>query len=623
MRALLNRYVRSLAERESGSRAPEHLQDLGTYLDWLLRRLGYTIHYQAFKHDGIERRKSAGRMQWGCDILASKPDPDGELRVYRFVLKKGELSRAQWLPETPGSMVNDLWLAAGKSASFDDGHAQSGECERITVVAVHNGDFDTEDLGDSRSQLCKRIKDKYDVDVQWWDANQLVEISLASPTEGESQGLEELADASLFPPESRPFIRLTLDSVVKLDTADPFDYSAVDRLLDVCLHNEKDREITPLRLYRTLSELSLFVGMLSVQTRRKDHGNTLPVLDTIERVLCRALSVLSLIPPKGGDRYRKRIQSVLDGLVGQYVQTATSLLGRLDELLDVPDGLALPLPSERVDYPLRALRFSGYLSTAGLALLDQNRRDEAELFASAVERLWQNNEGGCISPVTDDQIIETIGAFELLLRAGRADFVGKIAGHFVGRLAVRTQLGFPLPGLWQRASVPMSSFDLNVLIEAHSRGRQAALPTFEDGASTLLPLAIYVAHRFGTIEDDGILRPFLQEEQKSVQGHLFSRGPAVHAESWQPPEDAAQEWYRHGIFSRGVCKVHTLQKGAADLAQDFEAYHVPLPRSPAERDWGLVVVDRMAWKLWRTPPSAANLIRLVQMAIQPADSEDA
>ena len=57
---LLQRYVRSLLEREQQSNAPNRLQDLGTFMDWLLRRKSYVVRRRVFRYQGTERLKLSG-----------------------------------------------------------------------------------------------------------------------------------------------------------------------------------------------------------------------------------------------------------------------------------------------------------------------------------------------------------------------------------------------------------------------------------------------------------------------------------------------------------------------------------------------------------------------------------
>lgn len=189
-------------------------------------------------------------------------------------------------------------------------------------------------------------------------------------------------------------------------------------------------------------------------------------------------------------------------------------------MLDLPYGLAFPAPGEVINYPLRALRLSSYLATAGLSLvfaaLEQPKqkkaqaqaeaqRAEARKIATSLVTLWEHNQGGCLSPVTDDQIIDISLAWELWLR-----------------------------------------LDMR-----------------------------------------------------------------------QPPPDAANEWYTQGIEDRGTCKVFDLGADVGAFIKDFEAFNRPIPDSPAEA-MGRPIVDRIAWKLWRTPAPMALFVKLMAALVPKA-----
>jgi hypothetical protein len=79
----------------------------------------------------------------------------------------------------------------------------------------------------------------------------------------------------------------------------------------------------------------------------------------------------------------------------------------------------------------------------------------------------------------------------------------------------------------------------------------------------------------------------------------------VHLEASQPPPDAASEWYSHELTLRGVRSHFDLSFGLAVFSATFRAFSRVLRCSPAT-EWGLPVVDRMAWKRWRTPPPYGN-----------------
>lgn len=186
------------------------------------------------------------------------------------------------------------------------------------------------------------------------------------------------------------------------------------------------------------------------------------------------------------------------------------------------------------------------------------------------------------------------------------------------RLRWMKDLGLPLPALYQHARVPPDDEDLHVLAETHLRGWLEAPPAFNDHGSTILPLVLYLAHRRGGSVDASDVASFTPPAPGDLQTEAGSPGAKVSAEasvpgrperlvylqSWRPPEDAADEWYVQEIRHRGMVKVFELTHGLEAMAKEFESFNRPLPQSPAE-SWKLPVIDRIAWKCWRTPPPMA------------------
>jgi hypothetical protein len=176
MRDLLERYVRSLREQDIQRDAPEHAQDLGTFVHWLLERLGYRILEQTFRYDDSKRIKATGERQWGADILATKGDPDSVVRGYRFVLKRGNIGQAQW-KHKDGYLPEDLWLAAERGPDDFARRFSGGVVERWSVVAVHNGDLRVEQVGSQRAERFWQRLGRNDVAKQ--TARELVRRYLA------------------------------------------------------------------------------------------------------------------------------------------------------------------------------------------------------------------------------------------------------------------------------------------------------------------------------------------------------------------------------------------------------------------------------------------------------------
>lgn len=615
MKDVLDRFIRSLAEQEQARDAPERSQDLGTFLVWLLERRGFTVLLRSFKHEGPERRKSSGLTQLGVDIIASRRTKKGRRGLYLFVLKQGNIS-IEHAGSGRGSIFHDVELASLRAREADAWFdLQGSSFDDHAVVAVHNGDLDERLTGavqETRAQLRRRK-----IRLLWWDAASLVRYALLRPREPRGPSLLRTADTSLFPPGIRPFARAAIDSLMR-DEGRSFDLDAVDRLLDEVLPVGRSAEsdapgirLSPGQpmearvLRRRLGELALFAKMIEIECRRAARDLTLPTLDTIERVVCRAMEHARRIAPDRFAGHRRPILALLRSLLNQYIARARALRRRLEPLLGASYGLALSGPSERIDYPLRALRLSGYLAVAGLALLDRKQPRGARRFAETLDRLWAKNEAACLGPVTDDQIIEIALVLELWRRCGMEVRAAGASHDMVLRLRWAKDLWLPLPALYQHARVPMEEPDLQVLAEAHLRGWAEAPPAFNDHGSTILPLAFYLAHRSGVGVDAQAVESFAPPRVEPTAMVPPARPErTVYLQCWQPPDDAADEWYAREIRYRGTVKLLDLSKGLEPMAAEFEAFNRPLPPSPAEV-WRLPVLDRIAWKRWRTPPPMA------------------
>lgn len=618
MRKILDRYVRSLKEREED---PERYQDVGTLVTWILEQHGYTLLARPYKHKGVELRVSKGRLQHGIDILAAKEEA-GKVTSYRFVLKAGPFGKAQYTPDVEGTMMHDLELAASLQPKAHESRYDI-EPDAVVVVAVHNGTLDQDQVGANVAGFRSRLETRNPwISTDWWDADRLVTLILEARASGTQEPFLRSPEASIFPPSTRPFINLALLSLLPArgKAGSGFDPDAVDRLLDERLPVNRGDATSPKPedTRRAIAELSLFLAMVEAECGRIAEDTTLPVFDALERVLCRSIEHVRRV--HATSRPSKPLREAIYGLLDLYAVTAAGLLARLTPVLEIPYGLALVGRGEVINYPLRALRLSGYLAIAGLAkLLDgsrssspDSRHADAEQIGSRLVRLWEQNEGGCLSPVTDDQLIEIGLVWELWLRLGILKPVAWSARQLIQRLALRKAAGLPLPSLWHRARIPMRNEDLQALVEAHARGRTSAPSSFTDEGSTLLPLALYLAVRLGAPPEASEVQAFLPAKSADDE-----RAWTVVPEVWQPPEDASSTWYTEGIERQGTCKVLTWTTDLEAFAAAFEASCHPLPRSRAE-ELGFGVVDRMAWKLWRTPASMALFVELVQRCIREA-----
>ncbi len=612
MKQALDRFIRSLAERELSGAAPETLHDLGSFVDWLVERLGYTVHLRAFKYAGLERTKSAGRLQLGVDMLATRPDAEGQVNLYRFVLKAGGITKADWgRSGEEGNILHDIRLAADRNADRDHQDFVLGTTapHATVVVAVHNGDFDSEALGGNRAQLKGELA-KRGIQLEWWDAGELGRLAeplLAKGPDGEDGG-----DAGLFPPAVRPFARLAIDSLRRDWRA--FDFRAVDEYLEARLPLgravrrvgaqellDAGAPIDPLHLVRRAAEIPLFTAMLIAESRVTGHSSTVPALDVLERCICRLAEHASRID-SSKKAHLERLFATLRALLQQYVELALTLKERLSALRGIEYGIAIATLSEPIDYPLRCLRLLGYMAVAGLTCLNAGNDADALAFAEVIASTWATNAAACESPVTDDQVIELTAVWLLLLKTGLSARVGEMTTSLVNRLLARRHLRLPLPALYQRASVPISERDLRVLVTAHAFGAHAS-SRFIDDASTLLSVATYLACRHGSLSTE-IVKMLRRGEQNERGDPVV---PRCSFQLWRPPSDAAGEWYAHEIAYRGIAHQFQSPEERDDFVREFEAQAVS-PEESFGQGTGLQVIDLIAWKIWRTLPDAGLIV---------------
>jgi hypothetical protein len=178
--------------------------------------------------------------------------------------------------------------------------------------------------------------------------------------------------------------------------------------------------LSSLQLRRSFGALCMFVAMVVVESRAAEDGSVLPALDSIERVVSRAMLYLRDIDPKI-DSHAGPLRGLVVQLLQSYVALATVFRDRVLPILGVQNSLAVNALSECVDYSLRILRFAGYWACAGLACLDAVPQNQlaAKAFADAIAEMCKTN-AVYAAPVTDDQVIE-LGLIWELFFSSRAE----------------------------------------------------------------------------------------------------------------------------------------------------------------------------------------------------------
>jgi hypothetical protein len=588
VKALVERYVRSLKERDE---SPERENDLGTLVGWILDRHGYRIIERAFKHEETERRVSKGRAQFGIDILAVKEDAAGNVSSFRFVLKRGAVT--SWAPGEKGSLAYDLWLAG----TLKDHESRYGiSPHEVTVVAVHNGDRDSEALGTVIEDSLEDLRRRHGCKTDWWDATRLADLIVEATADAAP------ADTTIFPPDAQPFMRMALDSLLpqKGPGGGGFDIDVVDVIVGRRL-DDITTATSPETLHRRVTELTLFASMVRIESERVAGGSMLPVLDTLEHIVCATTAAVARVSPTAT---RGILVEDIWLLLSAYVDAASVLEARLAPIAHVPLGLALPLPAERLDYPIRVYRLCGYLAAAGLVSMAAGTSAQAEKLANTAEALWASNEGAANSPVTDDQLIELVLLFEMWAAVGKGDAIRRAALGTINRHAARFAFGYPLPSSSHRARVPMRPTTVAALVAAHFSG-DGGDSVFADRGSTLLPALVYSAHRLGSSPPTDALLPLMKSD------------PPLAMQIWQPPGDAGQRWYLKELDDGTAVTLTHLGSDLGKVVAEFERVaRTEIAASAADR-LGVPAVDRLAWKLTRTPPPMKVLAELLDRVVSP------
>jgi hypothetical protein len=394
MKEMLDIYVRSLAEQEQSADAPGRYQDLGTFVVWLLEQHGFEVCEYPFQRTAGGRKKSTGRRQYGVDLRAIREEA-GKTVLYRLVLKRGDMTRTTFAAGVPGGMHDDLWDAARLPRDYDQPFLPYGvEVDQVVVIAVHNGDVRQSEIGPQFRAALGQIGQKGSIDrIEHWDADALVRMAIG-PIQLE-EPVDELDD-TLFPPYVRPFVQRALASLIPSTTSEnivadtDFDYAALSQLIEVelplaglergrALRKRKPGarlsagpEMRPDRLLRQLAELGLFCSILQSECNRNSRDLSppvlLPVFDSIERILSRAMEHIRRLNDGNWMGRKRLVKRWLRLLLEQYVSLAKDLSERLETIADLPYGLAVPsFPGETVNYPIRTLRLSSYLAIGASA----------------------------------------------------------------------------------------------------------------------------------------------------------------------------------------------------------------------------------------------------------------
>ena len=603
VRDVLDRYVRMMTEQERALDAPERRNDLGTLLAWVLRRHGFQILIKPYRHVRTRIRKASGFRQNGVDILA-RCDVDGVPHLYRFVLKSGDFTRKDvGLGLRKGTMLHDLHLAASLRETLEECRAAQIDPDKcqVMIVAVHNGDMESDLKGWWLSKWKTKFLKDYEVTLDWWSADRIVDLLITPSLSG--RGLGEENDVSIFPPACRAYVRSVVDSV-RISEGSHIDMFALRHYTKTAMSTDGDEKQDRL-LLRACSEMALVVHMIDLESRANAHGTCVPALSAIEHMIC---AILAHSSNQGGKKISmKALRESIGQLIVLYTEQASAFAQKLRGLQSHLYGLAMSGESEVIDYPLRTLRIISTLALAGLMSLEVGNKSEADSLADLCASLWCSNRGAASGPIADDNIIELSILWELWLKTDRVSVAVQTAAEVVVGFCQRMCQGYPLPTYSESASWPMMDSDVEALVGAYNGTPEGAHVVFSTSAT--LPLAVFVGWREAPVEISQLL--FKLNEAADQRFDHKQQQPAWHTFAWVPPDEAVNQWYEKKIINAGVAEDFSLEN-IPSFVSLYAEFNTAIAPSIADK-LGFPSLDRVAWRLHRTYPVLAHIVKLLEI----------
>lgn len=444
MRLLLREYIALL--RESGE------------LDVLVPELLLAMGLRPLTKPAI------GPRQFGVDVPAvGKDAEDGQLKLFLFTVKRGDISRSNWNTRT-----QDVRPTLDEILTSYLRHRVRPEHEQLPkkVVLVTGGELrqDVEPDWIDYKHLHEGPTKHGLIELDFWGADRLALLIE-----------EHMLDEHLFPPESQGLMRKALALLDQNEEAPLFFYQLVERtLFGEGVPSGKGTaarrgQIKALRL------LSLCLGV--VVQWGLDVENTRPGVLAGERAVLRAWDFLKT---NGALKHRGAIQA-FGSVYATYLAATRAYARRVQPLCFIPDGLSgYAGRAEPVEAPLRAFETLGILATLGLnyaflsAASDRPEdRETAHAAAQAVAALIDNN-APARTPLYDGHVVEV--ALGLLLfamtdrRRDAAEWISDtahrmLAGYRIGRyFPIATDRYEDLLDLERDAKEKKELMDLSTLI---------------------------------------------------------------------------------------------------------------------------------------------------------------
>lgn len=556
MRLVLSQYLRTLRERDEFDRL----------LPELLSEMGYVALV----------KPQAGTRQFGVDFAAAgKSLNDGVDELLLFVIKQGDIGRAEWsggqnAVRPSMEEILDVFLASHVPPGYEN--------HRKAIVVATTGDLNQDTLPNWSGFTQRHTQ----VVFEFWGADHV-------------GGLLErhLLDENLFDAQDRSDLRKSL----ALAGDSEYRFTDLCRLLLRQLGLNADGSLSPQGQAQSRKDLVKALRRVHLAARicaywADAEGDRRQAMWVLERTMLWCFHRAQAQELHTNDTV---LQELFD-IWKSHADAGQRLYELLLPHLDVKDGFS-GYCREGAEYSVVLFEQIGLLASIGLAQalsgVDEAERaqamNNARTIAHALATLLRNHSAAA-SPRLDGHVIDISLALVLLTVTGQRETTRWWMEELVGRLNFVYQLDQYLP---------VGTDSLDDLVEMDVEGGEALKATTKHTSWMLATLASWCA----ALKFDDLYSTLAQG--------AATKYPEVGAQLWHPATDWPSAWYfepghhRHGSSEAP----YAMPPDAPVLRARIQAFNTSRVLQWEEHSPALVVglwpVDFVACRHFRTPMPAS------------------
>lgn len=456
--------------------------ELDAFLPLLMSAMGHEVVYRAQK----------GPRQYGVDISSVGPDSDGETKLFLWLVKCGDIGRAEWnsgLQSIRQSIedVEDAYLRSHVAPQFQQ--------LKKKLLVVTNGDFKAslnETIAGYLESWCKR---------NGAQAEQVNGSTLASWTE------QFLLNEYILPTASRTLLRRMLANVVSPDLCVSVGRVLIDQLVKGATAPAKTKGAKAKRLLTNLRGIRTALSVLQIWAQ--SEKNLFAPYKLAEYAVLAVWAGLHDEILAGNEAIAKELAQLL----AQFANVADAYHERLDPYYVVQDAFANALPDSLLVSKV-VFEELGRLGLQGcFYALQEDQTEEAliiaQRYARRIESLLQTHSCSEL-PAYDHHSADIHMALLLLATTDRIDEARQWVRRLCQRLGYATTL---------RRFMPMSApLEEAVLIR---QGKEEMLDEF-CSTSTLVPILLTWTASLGMQDSYSFLRDQVVPSAKGTTPNFWN-----------------------------------------------------------------------------------------------------